>query len=72
MARNAFMYYHQQTTPSLVWIINHNLNRQRIVDIVVEIDNRLDKILPNRIIHTSLNQTQVHFTIPFQGTATLR
>ncbi len=60
---DAFIHY--QTTPSDVWIINHNLGYYPDVTVLspglAEVDAE--------VVHISTNQVRVYFVVPFAGIA---
>lgn len=58
---------YQQTTPSTSWVINHNLGYKPSV----EVFNTGSQAIDADIVHTSLNQTVVSFTVAIAGFARL-
>lgn len=61
---------HVQENPATTWVINHNKHRSVCIDVVVEFDGKMEKILPWRIQHSEdFNTTTVKFTTPMKGVA---
>lgn len=56
-----------QTTPLLQWVINHNFGKFPIVQIIDSGSN----VIEAEVIHPSLNQTVVKFTVATAGIAKL-
>lgn len=57
-SKSDYSYYHQQPTPSVSWTVNHNL--WFYPNVLIE-DSAWDTVLPNKIEHSWLNQTIIHF-----------
>lgn len=60
-----------QSTPAAVWAINHNLNNYPIVDVMVDYDGSLTKIIPQSIVIIDMNNCEIHFSTPRTGQARL-
>jgi hypothetical protein len=58
-------YIHNQTTPSLTWIVNHNLNKYPAVNIVDSTGSEVEA----EIVYISINQLEVRFTSLVSGQA---
>ena len=54
-----------QSSPALIWIINHNLG----VRPSVELRTMGGAVIDADIVHISVNQVQVYFLTPFAGEA---
>lgn len=67
MALNTFQ--HVQDTPSDKWNVTHNLGVFPIVDVLVELDGVLTKIIPMEIILVDENSIRIEFSKPFSGSA---
>ena len=62
----------KQDNPATTWVINHNKGRVVTVDVIVEYEGQMEKILPWRILHSEdRNTVTVKFTAPFKGEARL-
>ena len=59
-----------QSVPSDLWVIKHACGYPSI-DIFVETDGKLEKIIPNSVEYISDGQCNVGFTRPFAGMAKL-
>jgi hypothetical protein len=66
-------YYFVQTTPNMTWVITHNLNVPNgpVIDVSVNYQGSLQRMIPSSIVATSANVTTVTFTAPYSGTARL-
>jgi hypothetical protein len=64
---SAAFYMHDQTTPSTVWTINHNLGFKP----VVEVFTPGGLMMLAEIQHTSITQTLITFNTPTAGFARL-
>ena len=60
-------YMHLQSSPALVWTVNHNLGVRPTVSLVDTGGNEVQA----DIVHTSANQLQVRFALPLAGVARL-
>lgn len=58
-------FIHQQPSPEVEWIINHNLG----VKPMVEVRNAGGAVGIAEIIHFSANQLRIYFTVPTAGEA---
>lgn len=62
----------KQDNPATTWVIPHNKGRAVAIDVIVEYEGQMEKILPYRIQHSAdLNTVTVKFTAPFKGEARL-
>lgn len=68
---NIVTYQHIQTIASDTWVIDHNLNNYPIVDVMVDNNGALTKIIPKDVIVISMNTCQVKFSQPRTGQARL-
>ena len=66
-APEAQSFTHEQTTPSDGWVINHNLGYNPFVRIFIG----NEEVTPDAIIHNSITQTAIQFSMPQVGTARL-
>lgn len=65
---NTFVF--EQTTPSDVWTIVHNLGvKAPIVDTWLDLDGSTVKVMPERVEHVNPLTCKVYFNSPQQGTA---
>lgn len=63
-------YRHDQSSPSSVWVIQHNIGSiAPIVDVWSDIDGSLVKIMPKRVEVVDLTTCRVYFNNPQHGTA---
>lgn len=66
-------YTHTQDTPATEWTINHRLNTLApVIDVWIDVDGVMTKILPLNITVTDANTTVVSFSSPRTGKAGLR
>jgi hypothetical protein len=70
MANNV-SYQHVQASASALWTVTHNLNNYPIVDVMVDNDGVLTKIIPKNIRVINLNTCQIEFSSPRTGQARL-
>lgn len=61
------VYNHTQGSSSTTWTINHNLN-ERLVDVIVS-DGSYEKIVPDVVTFTSVNQVTLTFFEAVSGYA---
>ena len=61
-------FEHNQSSPSLSWAINHNLEYYPIIRVYTSTG---EEIQPESIIHNSVNQATITFTSASTGTAVL-
>lgn len=72
MARRlGILFQHDQPSASDTWVIVHNLNDYPIVDVYVDFNGGVEKIIPNEVTYTDANTCTVTFTTPFSGFATV-
>ena len=60
-----------QTEPSTSWVITHNGNGYPVLDVYVDSEGEVQKILPNAVIFVNENTVEVKFSIPRSGFATV-
>lgn len=66
-------YTHTQSTPSLSWTVNHNLNTPApVCDVFVDLDGVLTKILPKNISVSNNNTLVVSWSSPRSGIVAVR
>lgn len=68
---NIASYQHIQSVASDTWVITHNLNNYPIVDVMVDHNGTLTKIIPKDVIVINMNTCQVKFSQPRTGQARL-
>lgn len=64
-------YQHTQITPSAIWTVVHSLNNYPIVDVMVNENGSLQKIIPKDIKVIDMNICEVHFSTLRTGQARL-
>jgi hypothetical protein len=64
-------FTHKQTSPSISWVIDHNLGHTPNIDVIIDFNGQRTKILPRDIVHDSINRMTVVFSLPQSGTAVL-
>lgn len=63
-------YEHVQTEPSSLWIVRHNLyTRAPVVDAFIEIDDKIQKILPKTVVVVSDMELHLEWSVPRSGKA---
>lgn len=62
---NAFSY--EQASPSDEWIVQHNLNKKVVVDVLVNYQGNLTKILPSEILFIDNYSIKIKFSKPMTG-----
>lgn len=63
-------YTHTQSIPSTSWVISHNLGLdQPIVDVFVDDNGTITRILPASVVVTDSNTITLTFTSARSGTA---
>ena len=62
---------HEQAAPSDEWTITHNFGREPVVDVFIDVDGVLTKILPHGMQIVSANEIKIVFTSPRTGRARL-
>jgi hypothetical protein len=68
---NLLGYLFTQSSPSTTWIINHNLNTTPAVDVMINENSQLQKMIPLSITINNLNQITIEFSTPRSGVARL-
>lgn len=70
VTKTVHQYQHSQASLSATWVITHDLNTPGIViDVMVNQNGVLEKIIPLDITMTSANVTTITFTQQFTGVA---
>jgi hypothetical protein len=64
----AATYEHLQSSPSTLWVVNHNFGRNPVLSVL---DSAGREVVAD-VLHTSLNQSQVYFNQPITGKALAR
>jgi hypothetical protein len=63
-------YQHTQVEPSSLWIVRHNLyTRAPVVDAFIEVDGKINKMLPKAVIVASDMELHIEWSVPRSGTA---
>lgn len=57
-------FLHTQSTPASEWIVNHNLGRSP----ASEVRSLAGAVIDADVLHISINQLRVDFTMPVAGT----
>lgn len=65
----ATTHNHIQTDPSALWTINHNLIGYPIVDVFIDVDGVLNKIIPTGVSYVDANTCTVSFSSAQTGYA---
>lgn len=71
MAAALLTFQHKQDTPAAIWVINHYLHNYPIVDVMVNEEGKLQKIIPKDIKVIDENTCEIHFSTPRTGQARL-
>jgi hypothetical protein len=69
--RIATLYRHEQPTAASTWTIVHNMNDHPIVDVYVNFQNEIHKIIPSSVTYTNADTVTVTFTTALSGYATV-
>jgi hypothetical protein len=64
-------YEHIQADASDTWVIVHNLQLYPVVDIFIDYNGELQKIIPMSVEYTDTNTCTVTFSSPYTGLATV-
>lgn len=64
-------HQHVQSAPLATWTINHNLGVYPVVDVVVNYEGAVTKIIPSDIVIIDLNTIEIRFSVPYSGEARL-
>ena len=62
-------FNYEQPMANAVWTINHNLKRPVVVDVFVNFQGTLQKIMPKNVVQVNDNQLRVEFSRPMTGKA---
>lgn len=63
-------YEHVQAEPSNLWIVRHNLyTRAPVVDAFIEVDGKIQKMLPKTVIAVSDVELHIEWSVPRSGKA---
>lgn len=60
---------HVQEVPATEWVFEHKLKRTAIVDVYINFQGRLEKILPLSVQQISPDETRIVFSDPQTGVA---
>jgi|694.fasta_scaffold04879_11 hypothetical protein len=64
-------YTHTQTTPSTEWDIDYKMDFAPIVDVMIDNNGTLEKMLPMSIERITNSRVKIFFSQPFSGKAHL-
>lgn len=67
----ALNYQHTQSTAATVWTIDHHLGVYPMVDVYIDVDGGLQKIIPKAVTYVTPNQCTVTFSSAQSGVATV-
>lgn len=62
-------YKHEQTVAASTWVINHNLGVYPAVDVYVDYNGEIQKILPLSVTYVDAMTCNVEFSAARAGTA---
>lgn len=65
------VYRHTQTEPATEWTINHNLNGYPIIDVLVNYEGGIHKVVPKQVVYVNANTCRVIFNNAQTGYATV-
>lgn len=61
-------YEHVQTEPSSLWVVEHPLyTRAPVLDVFVDINGELQKMMPNEVKVINLTTIHIKWTLPRTG-----
>lgn len=60
-------YSHEQLSPSNEWTVQHDLNKKVVVDVLVDYQGELTKILPSEILFIDNYSIKIKFSKPMTG-----
>lgn len=66
--RLAMGHSHKQEVAATKWTVTHNLGRDVVNDVNINVDGVLTKILPLNVEHPDANTLEVYFSQPQTGT----
>lgn len=69
--RIATVYNHTQATPSATWSINHNLKDYPLVDVYIDVDGGIRKIIPLEVSYVDIDNCTITFSSPQTGYASI-
>lgn len=69
MNQNMVGYTHEQPEASSTWIVVHGLNCKPTVQVYINFDGKLQRVIPLSIVADSNIQTTITFTSNQSGTA---
>ena len=64
-------YDHVQSTPDTNWIIDFPFKAVPVVDVLVDINGELTKVIPDQVNRVSDTRVEIIFTHPFSGSVHL-
>lgn len=65
------VYEHTQSTATDTWVIVHNLNSYPAVDVFIDYQSTVQKVVPRSIVYTDANTCTVSFASAQTGKATV-
>lgn len=69
--RIATVYRHEQSVAATTWTITHGLKDYPIIDVFVDYQGEIHKIIPSEITYVDQNTCTVTFTTDYSGFATV-
>ena len=64
-------YNHIQSEPSTEWTIDHNLSGYPVTDVMIDLNGKIQKVLPKAVEYVDPNTVIVRFTEERTGTVRL-
>ena len=64
---NSYQFF--QSTPSATWEVQHNLGVYPVIDVMVNYNGTLTKIIPMSVNVIDLNNVEIQFSTPYSGQA---
>ena len=71
MIARRYFKKHVQSTPLATWVVQHNFGRMPAVDVYMEVDGVLSKVLPAEVKRVDDNTVSIEFGEPVIGQAIL-
>lgn len=69
--RIATVFNHTQSTPSTTWSLEHNLKDYPLIDVYIDVDGGIQKIIPLEISYVDMNNCIITFSSPQTGYASV-
>jgi hypothetical protein len=69
--RFATVFRHEQASASATWTIVHKLHDYPIIDVFVNYNGEIHKIIPSQVTYTDEDTVTISFTTPYSGFATV-